>query len=186
MEKLKRPLTFKQELFKQAYLECLNGSEAYRRVYNKDATDTVASVCAAKLLAKSSIQEAIEEARRYISGKHNITRERLIKQYANFAFPDRAALYDSNGNLKPIHELTREQSACLTGIEVDELYAGQINIGHTKKIKTVDPKGALDSLAKMLGFNEPEKIKSEVANSFPGGVLQIVIIPPIENKNEPL
>lgn len=182
MEKLTR----KQEMFVQEYCNCLNGTEAYKRVY-KVTDDNVAGAAAARTLRKVKVTDRIEELRRFVSGKHNITRERLIKRLASLAFPDTRVLYDENGALRNIHDLTEEQAAVIEGMEtVEEFgYDGEKR-GDVRKIKMSSQKGAIDSLARMLGFNEPEKIKSEVANSFPGGVLQIVIIPPIENKNEPL
>jgi phage terminase small subunit len=68
-------LTLKQEAFVQAYLECGNGSEAYRRSYNckPDTTPQVASVEAAKLMAKPSIALAIETRRAKVAEKVEIT-----------------------------------------------------------------------------------------------------------------
>lgn len=177
MGKAKRGLTMKQEKFKQAYLDCLNGSEAYRRAYNQDATDTVASVCAAKLLANASIQDAIEESRKYTSGKHNITRERVIKTLAALAFPDKRVLYDEFGSLRNINELTLEQASIIEGMETVEMIDRDgMKTGDVRKVKLSSQKGAIDSLSKLLGFNEPEKIKSEVTNNFPNGVLQVVVV----------
>lgn len=176
MEKKPRALTMKREMFVQAYCETLNGTESYKKAYKCD-NDNVAAVEASKILRKPNIQERIEEIRKYTTGKFNITRERIAKEYARIAFADRTKIFDAEGNVMPLNELDEEIKAIISGLDIEELYAGDTNIGKTKKVKTYDKKGALDSLAKMFGFNEPEKIKSEIQNSFPGGVLQIVVVP---------
>lgn len=176
MEKKKRALTMKQEMFVQAYCDLLNATRAYMKVYG--VSEDVAGTAAARLLGNVRIQERIEELRKYTSGKHNITRERIIKRLAALAFPDTRSLYDEGGRLKQMHELTEEQAAVIEGLEtLEETDREGIKIGDIRKVKLSSQRAAIDSLTKLLGFNEPDKIKQEVLNNFPGGVLQIVVVP---------
>lgn len=185
MEKKKKALTMKQEMFVQAYCETMNKTQSYVKVYG--TSEDVAGTAAARLFGNVRIQERIEEIRKYTTGKFNITRERIAKEYSRLAFADRTKIFDADGNVIPFAELDEDVRATISGVDVDELYAGETNIGRTKKIKTYDKKGALDSLAKMFGFNEPEKIKSEVLNNFPNGVLQVVVVAAPESaKNKEL
>lgn len=46
----------KHQEFLLAYLRCWNGAQAYREVYNPQATPTVASSCGSRLLASANIQ----------------------------------------------------------------------------------------------------------------------------------
>lgn len=182
-KKQKRTTGNRHEEFAFAYCECLNGRQAYIKVYG-EMSDAVADSAASRLLRNVKVQEKIEELRKYTQGKYNITRERIAKQYARFAFNDSTTFFDDEGNLKPFSQLTEDQRACINAVEVEENKIGSFVFGKTKKIKTVDQKGALDSLAKMFGFNEPEKLKAEIQNNFPNGVLQIQVVQPIVKKEE--
>lgn len=74
-----KKLTLKQENFCMAYIETGNASEAYRKSFNatkmKDVTITKR---ASELLANGDIKGMIEQLRKPIIARHNITVDRLI------------------------------------------------------------------------------------------------------------
>jgi phage terminase small subunit len=167
-------LTDKQKRFCDEYLVDLNGTRAYRQVY-KVKTDNTAAVNAARLLTNAKIQTYIQQKQKKLQEKTGITIERVLNEYARIAFSDLRALYNEDGSLKKINELTEEEAAAIAGVEVDELFDliddSKTQIGITKKIKRWDKVKALDSLGRHLGMfaKDNEQLKPEtVVNNVNG------------------
>lgn len=172
----------KHEAFCQEYCQNFNATNSYMKVYR--CSRPAADASGPKLLGNIRVQQRIEELRKFISGKYNITRERLAKELGRIAFGDVTGMFNDDGELKPLSELTEDQRACVAGIEVEELYAGNFNIGKSKKIKTESKTKAIELLSRMFGMNEPDKLKSEVNNNFPGGALVIQVVQGVAKEDE--
>lgn len=86
----------------------------------------------------------------------NITADRVLTELARLGFSDVRQLFNDEGALKPINELTDDVAACVSSVEVEELFDGggkdKVQIGFTKKIKLWDKKGSLEMLGKHLGI----------------------------------
>lgn len=70
------------------------------------------------------------------------------------ALSDVRALFDQQGNLKPLHTLTAEESACIAGVEVviKNAKAGDGVTDTIHKIKVWDKPKTLEMLAKHFGL----------------------------------
>jgi len=153
-------LTPKQEKFCHFYLVELNASKAARQAgYSIPSAGEIGSTN----LMKVEIQKRIEQLRAQMADNHNITKERIAKEYARLAYLDPRNLYHPNGTRKAIHELDDDTAAAINSIEMElESYLDDdLNIAYryvAKKIKMVDKKGALDSMVKLYGFAAPDKI----------------------------
>ncbi|WP_020469710.1 terminase small subunit [Zavarzinella formosa] len=154
-------LTPKQEAFCLKYIELGNASEAYRQSYDaKKATDKTIWEAASRLLTDSKVAARVEELKLAAIKRHEVTVSRVLREYAKLAFLDIRKAYDNEGHLKPIHELDDDTAAAIAAIDVVENQAGaeigsngiRIIDSYTKKLKFVDKKAALDSLAKHLGM----------------------------------
>lgn len=74
-------LTIKQENFCLAYIETGNATEAYRRAYDASKMkDAVINVKASELLANGKITVRLEELRKPILERHNITVDDLLAE----------------------------------------------------------------------------------------------------------
>lgn len=165
-------LTPKQDAFCQRYIETGNASQAYRLSYNaaKMKPETV-NRTAKELLDNPKIAARLGVLKERLLEKHDVTFDRVVKEYARLAFLDIRRAFDEQGNLKPIHELDDDTAAAIAGLEVevrraagdaDEMLEGQPHGGALKrqhgaaarlhKIKLADKKGALDSIAKLFGW----------------------------------
>lgn len=152
-------LSEKQELFCNEYLVDLNATQAAIRA--KYSVDTAGAI-GHENLTKPEIKARISELRTEMGIGFNITRERIAQEYARIAFFDIRKVYDDDGELIPVKELDQDTALALAGIEVsnewDRDTDGKVMIvGQLKKIKISDKRAALDSLCKLMGFNEPEK-----------------------------
>jgi phage terminase small subunit len=75
-------------------------------------------------------------------------------------FFDPSKLFDEEGNLIPVHKLDDDTAAAISSIEVSEVVSGQLGtkdalrvvLTLVRKIRLVDKKGALDSMARHLGM----------------------------------
>lgn len=103
-------------------------------------------------LKKPDIVEYLNILRKRISESTEITPERVLQEYAKIAFFDIRKLHDDNGNLLPINKLDDESAHVVAGLEVIEFDSETKGFGVVKKIKLIDKKGALDSIAKHLGM----------------------------------
>jgi len=154
-------LNDKQKRFCEEYLIDLNGTQAAIRAgYSKNSANEIA----AQNLAKLSILKYIQEKQKILQEKTDITREMVLEAYRKLAWYDARKFYNEDGSFKIIPDLDDETAFALTGFEVMEEKGGngkgqQVVLGHTKKIRMSDRKGALDGLCKVLGYNAAEKLE---------------------------
>jgi phage terminase small subunit len=121
-----------------------------------------AAVQASRLLTTDKVRRAVNTHREEVIAKvqqdTGITIERTLKEIARIGFFDPRRMFDAQGNPKSIHELDDDTAAVVAGLDVVEEWEGsgpeRRLIGHVKKWKLADKKGALDMLMKHLGGYE--------------------------------
>lgn len=153
------------ERFCQEYVKNgRNGTQSYQIVY-KVKREEIARKSASRLLTNVDIKKRIDELLEELNEKTlEVTAERIIKEYARIAFLDLRKFYNDDGTLKKITELDDDTAAAIAGMDISTFTKdnGEIVISEVvKKIKNVDKKGALDSLAKIKGMFV-EKVEVEV------------------------
>ncbi len=170
-----KKLTAKEAKFIEEYLIDLNASAAARRAgYSKKTANRIGP----QNLSKVHIQEALTFARQELSAKTGITPEKVIQGFANLAFADLSECYDENMQLKNIHDIPEHIRMAISGLDVEELFAGgrgeeRDQIGFIKKLKFADKHKNLDSLAKHFGlYNADSSQKSDL---FAGVALERLI-----------
>ncbi len=149
-------LTAKQQRFADEYLIDLNATAAYKRA-GYSAQGKSAEVDACRLLGNAKVAEYVASRQVKLREKLEITQERVLAEYAKLAFLDPRRFYDDRGGLIPVHELDADVAAALSGMEIVTQRAGKDSDGNqeyedVKKIKFIDKKGALDSVARHLGM----------------------------------
>lgn len=176
------PLTARQQRFVDEYLTDLNATQAAIRAGYSAKT---ATVIASENLCKPNIAAAIQSAREKTAAKLEVTRERVLAEYAKLAFVDPRAFYNTDGSLKNVPDLDDDTAAALVGLEVDEikLDADGPVIGHTRKIKWSDKKAALDSINRMMGWNQ-DKLKLQGDSEAPIEVKTRVVLVPTKQSAE--
>ena len=146
-------LTPKQQRFVEEYLVDLNATQAAIRAGYSERT---AEVIGHENLRKPKIQGFIDKALAERTERTQITADKVLREYARLGFFDPRKLFNDDGSPKGIQELDDDTAAVLAGLEVMEIYEGRGEdrqfVGHLKKYKLADKKGALDSIAKHLGM----------------------------------
>ena len=156
----KKDLTEKEELFCQSYLIDFNGARAARDAgYSVESAKEIAS----QNLTKIHIQARINELRQQMGKAFNVTRERIAQELARIGFLDIRNIFDENGSLKSPENWSDDEAAAIAGLESEQLFEfdedGNKNwTGYLKKVKLSDKRAALDSLSKLMGYNEPDKL----------------------------
>lgn len=144
-------LTPKQARFVLEYTKDFNGTQAAMRAGYSQKT---ASIQAFDLLRKPNVQEAVQKSCQKTAAKLEITRERLIAEYAKLAFSNMGEFAKWNADrvdLIDSETLTPDQTAA-----VAEIGQTVTKDGGSIRFKLHDKKGALDSLAKMCGFDKSD------------------------------
>jgi phage terminase small subunit len=170
-------LSIMQERFVHEYLATTphNATAAYARA-GYQATGQAARTAAARLLKQPAIQAAIATLREKDAAKFEITRERVLEEYAKLAFVDPRKFFGEDGTLKHPTELDDGTAAALVQFEIEEEFIGDepdteleaqphggglkrqhaktLAIGRTAKIKWSGKKEALDSIVNLMGWKK--------------------------------
>lgn len=174
--------------FVDEYLVDFNATAAYMRVPGMTQNAKSASVQAARLLAKPSVQQAVRERSAATANRLEMTKDRIILEAARIALFDIRKLYRPDGSLKLPHELDDDTAAAIASIEIVEEFSGKGGdrelIGYTKKVKVVDKKGSVELAMKHLGLLK-EKVEVDASDrmvaliqAMQGGALKPVANPP--------
>lgn len=148
-------MTPKQQAFVQAILEGRGPSEAYRLAYNtKKMLPATIKNNAYKLSQRNDIATTIAERRQVLANKAQVAQERLVEELARVAFADMAvyASWGPDGVTLKEHDQLPEGAS----VAVAEVSESVTRRGRHLKFKLHDKKGALDSLARILGYDKPD------------------------------
>lgn len=139
-------LTLKQQRFVDEYLIDLNATQAAIRAgYSK----RTANEQAARLLAKVSVQEALQNARKAQVKRTHINADRVLEEYAKIAFSNIQDFAEFNNGAVMLTDSKK--------IDRDKLAAVE-SVAETKdgvRLKLHSKLFALDKLAQHLGIDKP-------------------------------
>lgn len=162
-------LNFKQKRFAEEYLIDMNATAAAKRAGYSSKTSRAIGM---ENLTKPDIRKYIQERQKVLQDKLQITQERVLQEYARIAFFDIRKIYSDDNTLVSIKDMSDDVAACLSGVEVDEIFSGvgkdREIIGNTTKVKLANKIAALDSLGKHLGLfsKDNEQKKTETPPPF--------------------
>lgn len=133
--------------FVSEYLIDLNGKQAAIRAGYAAKT---AEVQASRLLTLPKVAAAVAEGQAKRLDSADLSAVRVLEEIRRLAFADVRLLFDERGNLRPIHTLNAEQSACIASLEVikKNAEAGDGKIDTIHKLRVWDKTKSLEMLAK--------------------------------------
>jgi phage terminase small subunit len=153
-------LTEKQKIFCQEYIYDWNATRAAKVAGYSEKT---AGSIGHENLTKPEIQAYITEIQKDLEKTAGISRLRILKEFEKIAFSSIAHLHDTWITRKEFETLTEEQKACISEIQTqtrkEEDFKGDTVTIDFVKIKLYDKQKALDAISKLLGYNEPDKLK---------------------------
>jgi phage terminase small subunit len=151
--------TEQQKLFAYAYFN--NGGNATQAAIEAGYSENTATQTASRLLTYVNVLALIKELNDTLKQKAIVTKEQVAAELAKIGFSDIRKLFDEDNRLMNITELSDDAAACLSGVDVDQLWGstpeGKAPVGETKKVKMWDKLKALAQLTELYGFNAPVK-----------------------------
>jgi len=167
----------RRTLFIEAYLA--NGGNATNAAKAAGFSEKSAHQQGCALLKHPKVIHRLDERRKELAQKYELTTENVIKSLAQAVYFDPRKLYDENGNLKPITELDDDTAQALSGFEVmEEKGSGEDRgkvIGFTKKVKWLDKNVAREQAMKHLGLYEQDNKQRNPLENLPRDVIQAIV-----------
>lgn len=163
-------LSVKQEKFCNSYLEFGNASDAYRNSYNcLNMKPEAINVKASQLLKKDKIRIRVEELQLELKKKTAITKERVLEELGKIGFSTIAHLHNTWIERKDFEKITDDQKACIKSISTKIM---KKNVGTSDNPETVDVEmvkielydkvRALEVINKMMGYERPGEMKTDL------------------------
>lgn len=173
-------LTQQQRLFVAEYVKDNNATQAAVRAgYSAATAQQQGSRLLKNVVIKTAIEQHQQQVVTRIQQESGITLERTLREIARIAFFDPRQMFDAKGNPLRLDQLSDNTAAVIAGLDVLEEVAGsgedRVVVGHIKKWKLADKKGALDMLMKHLGgYNADNKQKApELTEALAGFLGQL-------------
>jgi phage terminase small subunit len=115
-----------------------------------------AQVQGSRLLCNAVVLAEINKRGAEQSQRLQITSDRIMQEYERLALLDPLDLFNADGTMKALKDIPEDARRAIAGLEIKELRAeGNEDVviqATLKKLKFSDKKGALDSLAKIMGL----------------------------------
>lgn len=168
-----KPLTDKQKIFCNEYIYDWNATRSYKIAYPDCKTDDSARAASSLLLTNINIIDNIKEIQKDIEKQAGISRNMVLNEHMKLAFSSIAHLHNTWIERKDFDKLTEEQKACISEIST-QIRKVTIKDKETPieveyiKIKLYDKQKSLDSISKMLGYNEPEQLDIGLKDKIKG------------------
>ena len=154
-------LTGKQKRFCEEYIFDFNATRSAKAAgYSEDTAGAIGY----ENLKKPEIQAYIKELEADLAKTSGISRLMVIQEFKKIAFSSIAHLHNTWVERKEFDKLTDDQQACIqeistqTRMEKNHIEGGEPIQVDFVKVKLYDKGRALESINKMLGYHEPEKI----------------------------
>ena len=157
-------LTAKQEKFCRKFVECGNASEAYRFAYDtKTKRDETVWTAASRLLNDAKVTQRIEFLKSNLAESSGITALQIVREHQKIAFCDATKLRKSWMTLKEFEQITPDDRACIKKIDTKQTKRmtadGEDVIDEYVRIECYDKQKSLESLANLLGYNQPARVE---------------------------
>ena len=149
-------LTNQQEAFAQAVIVEKTYSDAYRSAYDcSGMTDKTVHEEASKLNVHPKVSPRVQELRDRAEKRADVTLDRWFREQSRIAYSDPKELYDDNGDLKDLSEMTPEARATIAELVV-EYPNGEDAPVKIVKLKQWSKTQAQESLGRALGAYEKD------------------------------
>lgn len=108
-----------------------------------------------KLLQNPKISLRIKEIQANTLRRNEVTLDEVLAEMANWLKFNVKSIFKEDGSMKPLHEMTDEESSSIASYEVVELFGGggemKVQTGWLKKVKLMDKRAVADMFLRKLG-----------------------------------
>lgn len=172
-------LSAREKRFCDEYIRDFDSRRAFVEAgFTANNTDTMKSSIY-KLLHKDSVAAYLKRIQADAEAVVGISRAEILQHHYNIAKTSIAHLHKTWITREDFEKLTDEQKACISELDVKvskikDAKGKEIGVTEHVKIKLYDRQKALDSISRMLGYDEPSKLnlvadKEKITQLFPFG-----------------
>lgn len=141
-----------QERFCQEYVKDLNATQAAIRAgYSAATADTQGP----RLLGNVGVASRVAELQQTVADKAGVTALGLLTELRRVAYADMRSIFDADGKLLPIKDLSDDVAATLASVEIERRIEGHgedAEVYHVHKVKRWDKLKAVEMLMKHLNL----------------------------------
>lgn len=125
-----------------------NGTRAAMKAYPSQSWNT-AKATACENLAKPHIAAEIKRRLAPAVAKARMSRDRVLAVVGDGLNWDPADAYNADGSFKAIRDMPPDVRRQIAGIDIEEIKAGQLVIGHTKKVRFLNRNESVQMAARV-------------------------------------
>ena len=116
-------LNAKQEAFSQAVASGETYAEAYRIAYEPGINTKVESiwVMSSRIMSDVKVQSRIKEIQEENRKRNQVTLDEVLKELSEWLRFNVKTIFNTDGTMKQIHEMTDQEAACIASYENVEL-----------------------------------------------------------------
>lgn len=145
-----------QRRFCDEYLLDFDAGAAYLRAGYKAGTRKLAQDAASRLLANEAVSRYLASRQTALQAMSEVDQAAIMRQLSWMGLGDVRALFNPDGSVRDITELSPQHAALIQSIEVNEIEAvvdGERQVvGHTKRFRLVDRIKPLHLLGLQIGM----------------------------------
>jgi len=155
----------RDEIFCQELLRGSTQRKAYLKAYpnSKKWKDKTVDTRAWELAVSSEVKGRLSELRKKAEKETIITHNMITEELAKISFFDIAELFDKNGNLKNVHDMSETARKTISSIKVRREVSGHGEDKEVHFITEVKLNGkdqSIDKLSKHVGYYEKDNEQS--------------------------
>jgi len=159
-EEVGQELNERQKAFVRGYTWDWNAAKAYKKAYDIE-DETVAAVNASRLLKNANVQKYVRYCRDHSEEIVGISKAKLAAELHKIANCSIAQLHNTWITLKEFEDLSPDDKSAIQSIETqtrtEEVNKQLIKVDYVK-VKLYSKQAAIETLNKMYGYNQAEKI----------------------------
>jgi phage terminase small subunit len=167
-QKQMNSLTPKQELFAQLVASGETYSDAYRKAYDVSPEIKIKTIWekSSELMSNGKVSARVKEIQTERLKQNEVTLQEVLKELSEWLRFNVKTIFNTDGTMKQLHEMTDQEASCIASYEVVELFGGsgenRAQIGQLKKVKLIDKQAVADKFLRYFGaYIENHKVSIE-------------------------
>ncbi len=156
-----KKLNQREENYTQYLFEGLSQRKAYRKAFPGSVKwkDGTVDVRASQVASKDKIIIRLTELRAEADERSQVTHEMITEELRKIAFFDIGELFDDNGNLKDVHDMSITARKTISSIKVRKEFVGSgedKEVHYITEVKLNGKDQSIDKLSKHVGYYEKD------------------------------
>lgn len=149
-------LSDKQERFAQLVAAGNTYADAYRESYSAEnmAVNTIYKR-SSELMDNGKVKGRVKEIQAQRLKENEVTLQEVLKELSEWLRFNVKTIFNTDGTMKQLHEMTDQEASCIASYEVVELFGGsgenRAQIGQLKKVKLIDKQAVADKFLRYFG-----------------------------------